>query len=169
MANQLSGSCLCCAITYTVSNNPIKSIICHYNHCKKAGGSAFAVSTWFRRSTFKPIDPKSRLRSYEGFKTDTQRLIIRYFCSVCAGRLYLEIPHMPDVVSIMRGSMDGLESDTVGETRASVPDRRLRYIVKERSLGWRSHRQPRRLKCRRTRTSARSSSMRYYALLSWPH
>ena len=42
---------------------------------------------------------------------------------------------MPDVVSIMRGSMDGFEPDTVGVTKASVPDPQAE-IYRQGKVSW---------------------------------
>ena len=39
------GSCLCKAVRYSVTGDPISNHICHCTHCKKVTGSAFICGT----------------------------------------------------------------------------------------------------------------------------
>lgn len=106
----LRGSCLCAACSYTVSGPPIQAIICHCNNCKKWGGGAFAANVWIPSAFFKLDDASaSHINVYTDSNTDTGRAMNRVSCKKCGSSLYVDIPYF-EVVSVTRGTLDGVES-----------------------------------------------------------
>lgn len=55
--HNMSGSCLCGAVTYTLSSPPLKRFICHCPNCQKFSGSAFMTNFWYPKDVNPP--PKS--------------------------------------------------------------------------------------------------------------
>ena len=39
-----TGRCLCGAVTYEVTGDPIATAVCHCDHCQRQGGGAFSVN-----------------------------------------------------------------------------------------------------------------------------
>ncbi|KAF8060826.1 Mss4-like protein [Lyophyllum atratum] len=42
------GSCLCCAIQFTATGEPLTFFVCHCGHCRKATGAAFMANAIFK-------------------------------------------------------------------------------------------------------------------------
>lgn len=103
------GSCLCGASSYTVNGPPIQAIICHCNNCKKWGGGAYAANVWIPSRYFELDEASSsHVHRYADSNTDTGRTMDRVSCKECGSALFVDIPYF-DVVSVTRGTIDGVE------------------------------------------------------------
>lgn len=54
----MTGSCLCGAVRYTVTGEPMFSCICYCNDCQKVTGSAFIAILGFTKDNFKIAEPE---------------------------------------------------------------------------------------------------------------
>ena len=81
MAN-ITGSCLCGAISYSISQNIGDIIHCHCIKCRKAHGAAFSSVAKIEDDNFS-ITGKNKLNSYQSSPGKS-----RYFCSCCGSQIY---------------------------------------------------------------------------------
>lgn len=103
----MNGSCLCGAVTFTLTGQPRDVIACHCTQCRKTSGHFVAATsvpdedlqvtgeaalTWYRSS------PEAQ----------------RAFCSVCGSQLFWK-PANTDRVSVMAGSLDGATGLTISK------------------------------------------------------
>lgn len=101
MTTPFTGGCMCGAIRYECSAEPLAMGICHCRDCQRATGSAFAAAL---------IVPRTALTitgevKYYGVTGDSGNLVNRGFCPNCGSRLF-GMPANPEVISIQAGSLD---------------------------------------------------------------
>lgn len=77
-----TGSCLCGAVTYTVSELPGPMLLCHCRTCRKTHASAFKVGTLVARANMEWTSGEHLLK---GFESSPGKL--RLFCSECGTHL----------------------------------------------------------------------------------
>jgi hypothetical protein len=78
----ISGSCLCGAISYSISQNIGDIVHCHCIKCRKAHGTAFSSVAKIEDNNFS-ITGKNKLNSYQSSSGKT-----RCFCSNCGSQIY---------------------------------------------------------------------------------
>jgi hypothetical protein len=109
-AQRLSCSCLCGASTFTLANTPLRLILCHCVNCQKWSGTAFAANIWFPASALTLTNTSTaKIIKYADSNTDSGETLNRHFCGGCGASLYLTVPHHPEIVSVMRASIDGFD------------------------------------------------------------
>ena len=91
------GSCLCGAVRYEVSGEPLRVGLCHCGDCRKASGSAFVMFAVWPRAAF---SSHGEIRTFSG----------RSFCPACGSRLFCL---SEDHAEIRVGSLDDAPSDLV--------------------------------------------------------
>ncbi|MBA3922769.1 MAG: GFA family protein [Nostocaceae cyanobacterium] len=101
MATSFTGGCMCGAIRYECSAEPISMGICHCRDCQRATGSAFAAALIMLRSA---VTITGEVK-YHGVTGDSGNLVKRGFCPHCGSRLF-GTPANPDLISIQAGSLD---------------------------------------------------------------
>jgi hypothetical protein len=100
---KISGGCLCGAMRYECSAQPLGTAICHCTHCQKVSGSAFSVNvvvpapslTWQGQS----------LASYAD-KGESGKPVSRKFCRNCGSSLAIETEALPGAIIIKAGTLD---------------------------------------------------------------
>jgi len=80
----ISGSCLCGAIRYEISSEPLWAHNCHCRRCRKIRGSAFASNLFVRIESLRYTRGEERLRSY---KLPEAERFTHTFCSDCGSSL----------------------------------------------------------------------------------
>lgn len=95
----MNGSCLCGAVTFTLSGQPRDVVACHCIRCRKTSGH-FVAATAVPEEALK-VTCKAALTWYRS--SDQAR---RAFCSVCGSQLFWK-PDGSDHISVMAGSLDG--------------------------------------------------------------
>ncbi|KAK5945837.1 hypothetical protein PMZ80_003045 [Knufia obscura] len=135
-----TGSCFCRAVTFTLSELPMKAYLCHCLNCRRSTGSSFAYNAAFPRSALKLSFQKPARTAFasptatgsedaRGDAADDSTAIdesvistfgvkasgMRKFCSLCGTRLLIyvreEVAVMQDKVIIPVGVIDGSEKD----------------------------------------------------------
>ncbi len=96
-----TGGCMCGAVRYECSAEPIVMGICHCRDCQRATGSAFAAALMVPRSA---VTITGEVKYY-GVIGDSGNLVSRGFCPHCGSRLF-GTPANPDIISIQAGSLD---------------------------------------------------------------
>ena len=116
---ELSGSCMCGAISYTIEG-PIPDFgSCHCQTCQKASGSAFGTNLGIPRTQLSLSDPQGFLKGYESSPDK-----IRSFCSHCGTPIYAHLKSTPDLVRIRMGTLEtpvskGVKAHTFVSEKAS--------------------------------------------------
>jgi hypothetical protein len=102
-----TGQCLCGAVRYTLSEEPLVVYACHCTDCQKRSGSAFGLSMWVRRGAIEVTQGEAALH------TSTQRDGRPRFgrvCAQCGIRLWSEPGHHPGLAIIRPGTLDDTSS-----------------------------------------------------------
>lgn len=97
-----TGSCLCGAVTYSASADPLATAICHCTHCQKASGSAFSVNLIFKETDLNVQGPE---KSYSD-TSDQGGTVLRYFCPECGSNLRSKLASIPGAIAIKAGTLD---------------------------------------------------------------
>ena len=102
MATPFTGGCVCGAIRYECSAEPVMMAQCHCRDCQKVTGGAFvpalAVPTAAVKITGQP--------KYYETKGDSGQTVSRGFCPNCGARLFGNAQVMPQFTVIFAGSLD---------------------------------------------------------------
>ncbi|KAM0323635.1 hypothetical protein ACHAQA_008570 [Verticillium albo-atrum] len=104
------GQCLCGAIKFTITGDPMASALCHCNDCRKTSGSAFAVN-WVVLAhqvavTGKPAEYTAPAKSGNP--------VTNHFCGACGTTLWRDGPATQGMMYVKAGT---LEEDALGATR----------------------------------------------------
>lgn len=97
----MKGSCLCGAVKYTLSGEPLGINCCHCRQCRKASGTAFATNAAYREADFRVREGEDVIAGYASTPGKT-----RHFCSRCGSPLYSASVHAPGVVYVRIGTVD---------------------------------------------------------------
>jgi hypothetical protein len=100
----LSGSCLCGAVTYTCTSNPVLSGNCHCLDCKKASGSGYAPTLFVSENA---ISIAGEVKYYERIGNSGKQAR-RGFCPHCGSQLFGKTETMPGLLAIRAGSLTDL-------------------------------------------------------------
>jgi hypothetical protein len=93
------GGCLCSAIRFRVSGEPVFSSVCHCATCRRAGGAPTVAWLTFDRGQVEILSGTPRAyRSSQG--------VVRQFCGTCGSQLSYETVASPATIDITTASMD---------------------------------------------------------------
>ena len=97
-----TGQCLCGAVRFRVSAEPLTVYVCHCTDCQRRTGSAFALSMVVRRSSLEVTqgDPGAYSALLPDGRTKSGRM-----CSGCGTRLWGE-PANQAVVVVQPGTLE---------------------------------------------------------------
>jgi hypothetical protein len=94
-----TGGCLCAAVRYRASADPIRVVNCHCAMCRRFSGAAFMTFVHFPAGAFAWTGAQpSRYRS----SADAER----GFCAVCGSTLSMHEAVLADRIQISLGSLD---------------------------------------------------------------
>jgi hypothetical protein len=118
----ITGRCLCGALRYTLTAEPIFSAICHCRDCQRFTGSAFGTVLGVAKPAFK-IDGTVKTFSSLG---GSGKPILRHFCPECGSSIAEEPTVLPDLVVVNVGTLD--EPAAVTPTRQIFCDDALPWV-----------------------------------------
>ncbi|MDR2012736.1 MAG: GFA family protein [Rhodanobacter sp.] len=98
----LSGSCLCGAVTYACSSPAVLSGNCHCLDCKKASGSGY-VPVFFVAENAITIRGEVKWYEHAGASGKPVR---RGFCPHCGSQMFGKPAAMPKLIGVRAGSLD---------------------------------------------------------------
>lgn len=98
----LHGSCLCGAVRYEVTGEPIRFYHCHCSRCRKASGTGHASNLMVQAGTLSWISGEDRIRA---FKPPEAQRFTNTFCVSCGGRVPRQLAGTERVI-IPAGSLD---------------------------------------------------------------
>jgi hypothetical protein len=99
---KLTGGCLCGAVRYECSAEPMMAMNCYCRDCQRAGGSAMASAFLVPRDAFKLT--KGSLKYYES-TADSGTKVRRAFCANCGSPIVSENAEAA-FVAVKAGSLD---------------------------------------------------------------
>ena len=97
------GGCLCGAIRYRLTDEPLTLYACHCTDCQRQSGSSFALSMIVSRTALDLLQGEPQ--HYAITLLDGRQKQGR-FCGACATRLWSEPVKFPQVVNIDPGALD---------------------------------------------------------------
>ncbi|MBF2009498.1 GFA family protein [Chlorogloeopsis fritschii PCC 9212] len=101
MTIKFTGGCLCGAVRYECSAEPIAMGNCHCRDCQRATGTAYASGLLVPQSA---VTITGEVKYYEVIG-DSGNIVGRGFCPNCGSRLFSK-PPIPEFMGIMAGSLD---------------------------------------------------------------
>ncbi|THD77102.1 MAG: GFA family protein [Phenylobacterium sp.] len=98
------GGCLCGAIRYRTTGDPIQTTICHCTFCQRLTGSAFLVEPVFKAEavSVSGAPPKT----YELTSAGSGKRVTVSFCGCCGTSLMLGFERFPGYVGLCGGTFD---------------------------------------------------------------
>jgi hypothetical protein len=102
MATPFTGGCMCGAVRYECSAEPVMTANCHCRDCQRATGSAYVSVLFVPRNA---VQITGEVKYYD-VKGDSGNILSRGFCPTCGSRLFGKPAVMPDLMGILPGSLD---------------------------------------------------------------
>ncbi len=102
MATPFKGGCICGAVRYECTAEPIMTGLCHCRDCQRATGGAFAPALAVPKSALKIT---GQVKYYD-VKGDSGNTSSRGFCPNCGAPLFGRPGFAADIMTIMAGSLD---------------------------------------------------------------
>lgn len=99
----LTGGCLCGAVQYQVSGNPLRFYHCHCARCRKSSGTGHASNLMLSNAALSFTSGEALLKR---FKVPEAKRFTRQFCGECGSSVARFVPEI-DCVVIPAGSLDG--------------------------------------------------------------
>jgi hypothetical protein len=96
-----TGGCMCGAIRYECSTEPILMGLCHCRDCQRATGTAYAAAILVPRDA---VSIAGEVKYYDVIG-DSGKIVGRGFCPNCGSRLF-GARENADFISIQAGSLD---------------------------------------------------------------
>ena len=95
----MQGSCMCGAVTYTISGNIRSIVACHCTQCRKTSGH-YVAATQVHRDNI-DVQGESSLSWYQSSASAE-----RAFCRICGSQLFWSEFNCTNI-SVMAGTLDG--------------------------------------------------------------
>ena len=96
------GGCLCGAVRYSISGEPLVTAVCHCTHCQKQGGSAFSVVAVVADAQYSQT---GETRVY-GDRGESGKAVQRHFCGECGSPIVSLVEAMPGLTIVKAGTLD---------------------------------------------------------------
>jgi hypothetical protein len=95
----IQGGCLCSAVRFRISGEPVYSSICHCATCRRASAAPSVAWLTFDRGQVEFLSGNPRAyRSSQG--------VVRQFCGTCGSQLTYESAGSPTSIDITTASLD---------------------------------------------------------------
>ena len=99
----MTGGCLCGAIRYESSGEPVFALQCHCRDCQRSSGTAYIAAVRVPSAGFRIT--KGTPKCYVA-KSDAGNEITRTFCGDCGSPLYVQVSTRLDLVGLRVGTLD---------------------------------------------------------------
>jgi len=96
-----NGRCLCGAVTYVVTGDPVIVAHCHCEDCQRLTGSGHSTGAMFSEANLKLDGP---VAEYE-LTSDNGNQVTRVFCPSCGSPILGKNTGMPGFVTLTLGTM----------------------------------------------------------------
>jgi len=119
---QSTGGCLCGAVRFTATADPLMTFVCHCRDCQKFTGSAFGALVVFPKESVTVTGPMKTFSSPGG----SGKPILRHFCPECGSSIAEEAAGAPGRIVLNIGTFD--EPKSVAPARETFCDDALPWI-----------------------------------------
>ena len=99
---EITGGCLCGKVRYTLTGEPLATMVCHCTHCQKQTGTSFSILLAAKSAA---VSVTGTLASYADEGSSGQP-IRRKFCSTCGSPILSEPDVAPGMVFLKAGTLD---------------------------------------------------------------
>jgi hypothetical protein len=99
---RLTGSCLCGAVTFELSEAPLIASYCHCTRCQKRTGAGSACSTRVHQAAFRWLTGEELVSGWRHPDGGNEKC----FCSNCGGHLTSHNPDDPEIMTIRMAAFD---------------------------------------------------------------
>jgi hypothetical protein len=96
-----TAECACGRARITVLGEPSIYGVCHCTNCKRRTGSAFGISSYFRRGDVVVIEGEFSVYSFHHAAQDHDQ--DRHFCRACGTTLYWYNSALPELIGVSAG------------------------------------------------------------------
>lgn len=104
MTSAHEGGCLCGAIRYRVTGEPIQVQACHCKFCQKRSGSAFAIAVAVNENQLAMTG--TTLSEYEHRSDESNRWLRIHFCSRCGTNVMVTLERNTSLRVVSGGTFD---------------------------------------------------------------
>jgi hypothetical protein len=98
-----TGGCLCGAVRYESTGDPVFSLQCHCRDCQRQTGSAYIAAMRVPAAGFRIT--KGAAKQYVS-TSDGGNRVTRAFCGDCGSPIYIQVSTRPDLVGLRVGTLD---------------------------------------------------------------
>lgn len=98
----LTGGCICGAIRYECSAEPLMSLLCYCRQCQRSAGSDYNAIIGVPKAALR-ITGSPRYRQYQADSGNTAN---DGFCASCGGHVVGSTSGFPDIMAIRVASLD---------------------------------------------------------------
>ena len=102
---EITGGCVCGALTYKVNGAPLRMGQCHCKHCQRSSGTGHMSLAFFKKEQVSIDGDFTEFAA----KADSGNSNIRAFCPTCGARVFSRNSANDSVVGITAGSADNHE------------------------------------------------------------
>ena len=115
MTEFFTGGCLCGAVRYKASGEPVARLACHCRDCQKQNGTSFSITAVFPEDA---VSYEGELTTYVG-ESDIGNEVLRKFCGTCGSPVFSQPSIFKGLIMVKAGTLDEAQ-DFVPETHAWV-------------------------------------------------
>ena len=102
MSEARTGQCLCGAIRYRMTAEPVMTLTCHCKNCQRQAGSALSVIVGLPRGG---LEVEGEPTVYED-RGESGQAVYRKFCGTCGSPLFTEAASAPQLDFVKAGTLD---------------------------------------------------------------
>ena len=104
------GGCLCGAVRYEITADPVVTAVCHCTHCQRQSGAAFSVNMVVTEANYVQTG-ETKVFVDSG---DSGQPVNRHFCANCGSPIASKAGAIPGVVMIKAGTLDDMSGIAPG-------------------------------------------------------
>lgn len=99
----IKGHCLCGAVEYESSADPMSFVLCHCRDCQYISGGEPAAAVIVPKDSFRVT--KGEVKSYRS-NAESGNSVVRQFCPECGTSMFVGSSAKPELWAIKAGSLD---------------------------------------------------------------
>ncbi len=100
---EFSGGCMCGAVRYEASGDPVRMVNCHCDTCRKITGSAFATNIFMKAEDVTVTQGETTVFEHGA---DSGNRLNKEFCPTCGSQIFSYRLDGPPLRGIKVGSID---------------------------------------------------------------
>ena len=97
-----TGGCLCGAVRYGFTGEPVMQAVCHCKNCQRQAGSGWSMLIALPLAA---VTIAGEVRTYVD-RSETGNEVHRQFCPTCGSPVFTRVPAQPAMIFIKAGSLD---------------------------------------------------------------